>query len=305
MKKILLATSILAATGGFAAAEVTIGGSARFGLVYDSEAPAGTASTIISNRVQFDIKGTTTTDGGVELGAKLRFRYNDGNERTTGNTAQFFASYEGVNVQLGNVDTGFDAAPLLWDAEMGFENTSFGDPEEIAFYYTSQDAFSANYMGVSVAYAVGGFSGMLSVADPDQRTDATPFTKTETSLHLAYASGPFAVAAAAYQNGAGINNNDGYFVGAAYTFDEVATVGLNYIDEDLASVGTITTLYGNYTMGLTTLRAYVADAGDSGFDTAYGLGADYDLGGGAVVKGSVQSGWAGETLADVGIQFKF
>lgn len=303
MKKLLLATSFIAASTGFAAAEVAVSGYGRFGLVYNENTPAGFNDTIISSRLRINIDGKTTTDGGVELGARLRMQYNDGDENTAGNAAQFYGSYNGLRVEVGNVETAFDNAALIYDSEMGFEDSSFGDPQGAFYDYDSNTygAGNGNRTGLAVSYSAGAFSGMISYVTPDQVTSGST---EETAINLAYASGPFAVSAAAYSDGAGIAGNDGMFLGAAYTLNEVTTIGLNYMDEDAAG-GRQITLYGNHTMGATTLRAYVSDLDVTGLDTAYGIGADYDLGGGARVSGAIESDFVGDMSANLGLRFNF
>ena len=306
MKKLLLATSFIAASTGFAAAEVAVSGYGRFGLVYNENTPVGQNDTIISSRLRINIDGKTTTDGGVELGARLRMQYEDGDENTAGNAAKFYGSYNGLRVEVGNVETAFDSAALIYDSEMGFEDSSFGDPQGEFYAYDSNTygAGNGNRTGLAVSYSAGAFSGMISYVTPDQVNDLGVGAAEEVAINLAYVSGPFAVSAAAYQNGAGVDGNDGFFVGGAYTMNEVTTIGLNYMDEDAAG-GSQITLYGNHTMGATTLRAYVSDLDVTGADTAFGLGADYDLGGGARVSGSIQSDWAGDMVADLGLRFNF
>lgn len=303
MKKLLLATSFIAASTGFAAAEVAVSGYGRFGLVYNENTPAGFNDTIISSRLRINIDGKTTTDGGVELGARLRMQYNDGDEMTAGNAAKFYGSYNGLRVEVGNVETAFDSAALIYDSEMGFEDSSFGDPQGAFYAYDSNTygAGNGNRTGLAVSYSAGAFSGMISYVTPDQVTSGST---EETAINLAYASGPFAVSAAAYSDGAGIAGNDGIFLGAAYTLNEVTTIGLNYMDEDAAG-GRQITLYGNHTMGATTLRAYVSDLDVTGLDTAYGIGADYDLGGGARVSGAIESDFVGDMSANLGLRFNF
>lgn len=59
MKKILFASTALVATAGVAAAEITIGGSARFGLAYNE---AETNETRIEQRMRVNITGIAETD---------------------------------------------------------------------------------------------------------------------------------------------------------------------------------------------------------------------------------------------------
>ena len=64
MKKILLATTILGMTAGFAAAEVKVGGSAKAGL-----AAANGGDFAAYSAVKITFAGSGVTDGGLEFGA--------------------------------------------------------------------------------------------------------------------------------------------------------------------------------------------------------------------------------------------
>lgn len=311
MKKILLATTLLASTATVASAEtgVTVSGYGRFGLNYDSSADdvvSTNSTTTISSRLRINIDGRTETDAGVTFGGRLRLQSTNGEAAGT-NAAAFFAAYEGFRLEVGNVNGAVDSAGLIYASEMGFEDSSFGDARSAFAAYTT-NAGVAPGVGVFASYTMGDLTGRISYITDDQVTNAGV---EEVAVSFDYASGPFSVSLAAAQDAASIKGNDIYFVGAAYAINDAATVGLNYIKEDTqsggASAGDRTiTLYGNYTMGATTLRAYVAnnDAAANKDDTAYGLGADYDLGG-ARLSGSIQSGYDGETLADVGVRFDF
>lgn len=298
MKKILLATTLLASTATVAMADtgVSVSGYGRFGLTYlDTRA----VETQVASRLRFNIDGKTETDSGVTFGGRIRIQHTNGQTAASTNAAMLYASYEGFRVEVGNVNTAFDSAGLIYAPEMGYLDSSYGDPQGSFFAYAPGPT-PANYTGVFASYSMGDFTGRISYVNPDQTVSGST---EELSVSFDYASGPFAVSLAAYQDGAGIANNDGFFLGAAYTINDAATVGLNYIDEDSAG-GRVVTLYGNYTMGATTLRGYIADLDVAGADTAYGLGADYDLGG-ARLSGSIQSGYAGQTWADVGVRFDF
>lgn len=309
MKNILLATTILASVATVASAEtgVSISGYGRFGLAYDGSADdvvTTNSTTTIHTRLRFNIDATTETDSGVTFGGRVRMQHTSGSTGADLSAAMLFATYEGLRVEVGNVNTAYDSVALMYDPEMGFMDSSFGDPQGAfyAFNSTSYGAAEADRMGVFASYSMGGFTGRISAVDPDQSTSAG--AETEVSVSVDYTSGPFTVALAAVQDGAGITDNDQYFVGAAYAINDVANVGLNYFDEGF-DVRTIT-LYGNYTMGATTLRAYVADNDNAANveDTSFGIGADYDLGG-ARLSGSIQRGYADQTVADLGVRFDF
>jgi len=308
MKNILLATTILASVATVASAEtgVSISGYGRFGLVYDGSADdvvSTNSTTTIHTRLRFNIDATTETDSGVTFGGRIRMQHTSGQAAGGAqlNAAMLFATYEGLRVEVGNANTAYDSVALMYNSELGFTDASFGNPQGNFFAYDSAP-YGADRMGVFASYSMGGFTGRISAIDPQQSTSLG--AETEVSVSFDYTSGPFTVALAAVQDGAGVADNDQYFVGAAYAINDVANVGLNYIDEG-ADVRTIT-LYGNYTMGATMIEAYIADNDNAGNaeDTAFGIGADYDLGG-ARLSGSIQRGYADETVADLGVRFDF
>ncbi len=311
MKKILLATTMLASTVGVAAADVTISGYGRFGAEYVENRGVGLADTVLSSRLRFNVDATTETDSGVTFGARLRFQNDDGDLGTTGNNAQFSASFSGLTVSVGNVDTAINSVGLMYNSEMGYQDSSFGDSIAAYFAYASKAVppAAAGYYGVAATYSFGDANFYFSYVDPDQYASTLPVgTDEEVGIAVDYTAGAFTVAAAYTANGAGIQDNDIGFIGAAYAINEAANVGINLYDN--GTIGGVDvpdqiTLYGNYTFGATTLRGYVADLDLAGADTAFGIGADYALGAGTRVSGSIQSGFAGETVADVGVRFNF
>ena len=117
------------------------------------------------------------------------------------------------------------------------------------------------------------------------------------------------ISAAAATDGAGIADNDNYFVGAQYGINDNANVGLLYFDNGEiggVEVGNTVTLYGNYGFGATTVRAYIANNDNAANvnDVAFGVGADYDLGG-ATLAGGVAIGYDENVTADLGVKFDF
>ncbi|MCX8508021.1 MAG: porin [Rhodobacteraceae bacterium] len=311
MKKILLATTVLAGFAGTAFAQdaatgVKLSGYGRFGLVNDNSSAATVKKTTIHTRLRFNIDATTVTDSGVEFGGRIRVQSSQVGGGASLNDAQLHASYEGVRVEVGNTNTAYDSAALMWDAEMGFEDSSFGDPQEPTYSYSSKPIAGSGYMGVYASYSMGDFTVQASYVNPNQnaKTQAAGHA-AESSIALSYSAGAFSVSAAAASNGAGVKGVDTAFIGAAYKINDVATVGLNYFDEDTVG-GKTTTLYGNYKMDAITLRAYVAnnDLKSNATKTAYGIGADYDLGG-ARLSGSIQRGYAKQTVVDMGVRFDF
>jgi len=338
MKNLLITTALLAGTASMAYAEtgVSFSGYGRFGLVYNDGAAPGVKEMQISSRLRFNINAKTETDSGVTFGGRIRLQYSSNSTSgsrvtstssvvtpgatagdpptvVTTNTfatesgavlspAYVYGEYNGVRVEVGNANTAYDSAALMYNSEIGFLDRSTGDPQG-AYYSFSSDPYTnePNRMGVFASYSVGDFNGRISYVTEDQTVDSAD---EEISISADYTFGQFTVSAAAAQDGAGIEGNDLYFIGAAYSVNDQANVGLLYFDEDTA--GTTITLYGNYTFGATTVRGYVANndrvANDD--DTTFGIGADYDLGG-ARLSGAVFTDYDGDLNADMGVRFDF
>jgi outer membrane protein OmpU len=343
MKKVLFATTALILTGGAALAEVTITGSGRFGLLY-VENNTDAAETTISTRLRFNIDANTETDSGVTFGGRIRLQYDSGDSDVTdvtnlisGDTgtsgqagaelsaAKLYAKYGAMTLEVGNVDTAYDSAALMYASEIGFIGRSFGNPSGSYYSFDSGpwDASEVNRMGLAFTYSIDNFNARVSWVTPNQTTviedgdSASPTfgeliddtRQEEYGISLDYTFNQFTVSAAAVMDGAGIDGNDNYFLGAEYKLNDQTTFGLLYFDNGEVGnveVGNTVTLYGSYGFGATTVRGYIAnndnDANED--DIAFGIGADYDLGG-ATLAGGIAQGYNSDATADIGVKFNF
>lgn len=313
MKKVLLATTVLALTGTSALAEVVLSGSGRFGVQYIEDSGADN-DTYINTRLRFNIDASTETASGVTFGGRIRLQYDNGdNDGTEGgaelSAAKLYGEMMGFRVEVGNVDTAYDSAALMYNSEIGFIGTSFGNPSG-SYYSFDSGPFGAgefDRMGVAFSYGVENFNVRLSYVDPDQFSDAGT---EEISVGADYTFNQFTVSGAVALDGAGIDGNDNFFLGGQYALSDTANVGLLYFDNGEiggVDVGNTITLYGNADFGNGVVgRAYVAnndnDANQS--DLAFGIGADYDLGG-ATLAGVIHRGYQENIVADLGVKFDF
>jgi outer membrane protein OmpU len=313
MKKLLLTTALLAATAGAAAAEVTLSGSGRFGLIYDESLDDGDvaggvqhSNTYLAYRLRINVNAKFEADNGVTYGGRIRFQDNNAGAAYF-SPAMLYVEASGVRVEVGNANTAIDSVALMYNPEIGFTESSYGDPQG-SFFSFSSGGYDADRVGIYAAYSVSGVNLKASYVQADQFVSSDD--ANETSIAADYTFGQFTVAAAYADKGAGIEGNYITFVGAAYAINDVANVGLNYNDNGLATVGKTVTLYGNYTVNGITLGAYVSSAdgfkadGVTDADTAYGLGAAYDLGG-ATLAGAVHSSFEGDMSADLGVRMSF
>ena len=314
MKKILIATTALIATTTVAAAEVGISGMGRFGLRYDGGAGVGVAKTQVETRLRFNIDASKATDSGVTFGGRIRLQYDENNAAAVLNAANVYAPYNGLKVTVGNVGGAYDDAALAYNSEVGFIGQSYGDPGGNFYSYKTgaYSAAEANRMGVNVTYSVAGFNIEASYINPDQSLKNLPAgTAAEFALTANYKMDQFTISGAIAQNGDGVKSNDLLFIGGEYALNDVTNIGLQYFDNGNKTVdGKTITMYGNYKMDAVVLRGYVANndmaankvAGMS--KTAFGVGADYDLGG-ATLAGSIERGFNKKTRAGMGVKFSF
>ena len=320
MKFILLATSAVALTAGFASAEVTLSGDARMGIISgfdlalaDDPLTAGVDESLIDEsdlqftsraRVKFTLSGST--DSGLEFGAS--FRADNAVGASAGTAGSVFISGAFGKLSMGDVDGAANAAvgqvsgvgltglgdlnEVTYIANGGATNGGFGsqDDPSALYEYSTGDltiyASATNPSGVSDAYAIaakyviGDYA--VSLGYEDQRL-VGGFKETQLLLG-ATASFGSATVKAVYGN---IGYNDGsadqkqMAVSVDYVVDALTVTGFYMDSEDAAP-----SIFGG--------------------ERAYGLGAAYDLGGGAsVVGGYVKNQTTDQDAYDLGVSMSF
>ena len=105
MKKILLATTVLGMTAGFAAADVSVSGDARMGVVSTD------GDSVFSSRMRIKFSGSGTTDGGLSFGGS--FRANDAQGAKAGTAGSVFISGAFGKISMGDVDGGDDGVKIV------------------------------------------------------------------------------------------------------------------------------------------------------------------------------------------------
>lgn len=315
MKKILLATSILAATTGFAAAEVTLSGDARMGLVYN-----GSDVNFSSRaRVKFTLAGETDT--GLSFGASFRADQalagvnSTGTELTgigaIGNTRMgagtVFISGGFGKLEMGDVVSAGEA--VLGDlSAVGY--TGLGDFSDIPYINGDGEQLGQG-TGALYSYSASGFGFYMGLYDGDDGTHLAEGTGTLDagySVGVSYGTDAFTVALA-YLNNGSVDDVDGaeeIILGGSTTFGAASLKGY-YADFDNAGVDKSYGLSVDYTMDAVTLTGFARrdELPEDDVDS-FGLGAAYDMGGGAVFKaGVVDSDALEDTVADLGITMSF
>lgn len=320
MKKILLATTLLAATAGAASAEYKLTGYGRIGAVYFDQDGSNAPKTQLSSRLRINFDVSATADTGFEIGGRVRLQADQGNNDASPSAASFYVSSGPFRLDAGNISDAIDNMATIYNSEVGFLGSSSGDPgndEAIPVVGFSSHAFSAaneNQVGVQAAYSAAGFTGRVSYHKADQTVKngadhiAASVDYKTGALQLGAGYSSFSPSDAAAAAGAEDINN--YILSAEYDAG-FATVGAIYQDGDSFDSGdALISVYAAKSFGSLEVRGYVATggavvAGVKPNDTAVGIGATQDLGGGVSLSGSVQHTLFGDNAADVGVKFSF
>ena len=319
MKHLLATTTILALSAGFAAAEVTLSGDARMGII----SPFGGGDTAFTSRARVKFSMSGETDGGLAFGAS--FRAHNAGDAANGESGEVYISGAFGKLSMGDNDSAAQATVGQVD---GVGLTGLGDLNEIA--YIGDGSPSALY-----THAVGGMSFALSLGQLDNGNDemsvAAAYSMDGYKFSIGYEEG-FSVVETGLAFGIvpwdTFNMTSQVTLGADATFGAI-TVKARYATADGteavwndATTRDQIALSATYTMDALSLTAFVAQSDLSGDPSEgeetdrYGIGASYDLGGGASVVGGYSSidgttcdgffcdSWS-DSAFDLGLSFSF
>ena len=308
MKKILIASTALVLTAGFAAADApTLSGSARMGIVYNG------TDAVFTSRVRMVGTAAGTTDGGLSFGASMRFDQVGGNGATTitsagpdnllgtaddvvttvGNTgtsngdSTVFLSGAFGKITMGDVAGG--AADYLVGQVSGVGFTGNGDLNEIGFNGGTATAARYEYSTGPITFALG--LGQTTAGN-DAMSVATKFAAADDKFTIAVG---YSSTTAATQ----IDAKGTAKLGAATIAVRVASNDNPANANDLAVALSVSGTFAG--VGVT---AFASQNRDFQNTDAFGVGASYDLGGGASVAGGVSDDGS-NTTADLGVSFSF
>ena len=332
MKKILLATTVLTMSAGFAAADMSVSGNGRMGI------KSSDGNSTFSSRVRLAFTGSGTTDAGLAFGGSARADNASG--AAAGTAGSVFISGAFGKISMGDVDSG-DNAAVGQLSSVGFAGVGSGNSISYAadggLTGTDNDGDLAGTGGAKVLYtysagalAVSASSGQLSNSDAGIHQAyglGVSYTAGAVTLAAGYGSNSIEVTAGPRDGATGTITD----VTAAVTYamgdttfkaiyqNKSANVTFEDADVDLGSAVSMGVSV-DHKIDAITLTAYTIstnvtsdDLGDLDVSVGrMGVGVSYDLGGGAKLK----AGWAqlealdGDTTAsvsamDVGLNFSF
>jgi outer membrane protein OmpU len=313
MKKVLFATTALVMTAGVAAAEVAVSGTGRMGMVYDGD------DIQFSSRARAIFTLSGESDAGLSFGGE--FRADNAGSANRGLGGEVYVSGAYGKLSMGDTVSATEAA--IGDlASVGYTEGAFGGDIEEIWYLTGDGENLDQGPNVLYEYTVNQISFFASMSDGSNnvqcgvnyvdgssRCGVDPnYGDDDANEDLAYAL------AAKYDAGnwsAGLgfaDNGDAseVVIGGEGKFGNVGVKGIYaYYKDRPAPVATADTF--EHTIGLS--MTYTADAltikgfarqdkhkiegGGHEKYNAFGIGADYDLGGGATLAGGIMGGFIG------------
>jgi outer membrane protein OmpU len=300
MKKVLLATSALTMMAGAASAEIALSGSARMGLTYADN--GADTTTAFSSRVRIVFTASGETDTGLSFGASMRADQNGGNaDGTTNGDSTVYISGAFGKLTMGDVS---GAADALVGQTSGVGYGPNDGLQEIGFIGTHKTAIYYEYSTGALTFGLG--SGQLLDGDNTYNV-AVKYATDAYSVALGWETDTF-------------TDEDLISLGASAKLGS-ATLKARVSDSNVSGEDTTWSVSVDYTTGATTLTAFYTDFGNTlvtagpppftSADTQHiGIGASYDLGGGATVAGGIvqqlnDASTADQTFADVGLKFSF
>ncbi len=304
MKKVLLATSALSLLAGAAAADVSVSGSARMGVV-STKLGAAARVTATSYRMRLNFSGSGETDGGISFGAFLRAQANNAAAGTL-NGANVWVSNGTATLTVGNTSGAVGNTAGIYGCGSGY---GAGGPfpllhacsDVAAWTHVSYSSGGAGANVVRLDFALGSANVSISGGNGNDAEYAANFSLGNIKIGIGHDTG----------TGAG-------FAGGGTTFTVAsdlgsANVGLVY-HTNAAGGANSWMLRGTYPMGSGNIGFYYGSLGSifgvpvAGGFTQYGVDYDHSLGGGAtasIAYRALSAGGVSSSQVSAGIKLKF
>jgi outer membrane protein OmpU len=323
MKKLLLASTALVASAGVAAADMSVSGNGRLGVLDSLGLELQNPDELgFTSRIRVIFTGSGETDGGLSFGGTVRAdNASGGNSGTAGNV---FISGDFGTLTMGDVSGAPEAA--VGDVS-GVGLTGLGDINE-AIYLSN-----ANRPAMRYDYSFGDFGVHISADNPagDNETYGVAVSGAFAgfSFGLGYESVDYTEDTDLEIWGGDADDGTGVFLTLPGGTDAEHIIGgltgtfAGFTGQAIYGQADINLPAGSveleqwqvsvdYTFDLTTVTAYYAsldfsDAVDVDGES-WGIGAAYDLGGGASVRAGYVDANIGDfedDAFDFGVSFTF
>ncbi|TGD44535.1 porin [Pseudotabrizicola sediminis] len=325
MKKVLLASTVLAMTATVAAAEITVSGSARMGVIYTEDRQKAffdvdnKQELQFSSRIRIVFTASGETDTGLAFGGTIRAdNAAGGNAGTAGSV---FMSGAFGRLSMGDVNGA--AEQIVGDlAGVGFtglgdksDNMFLGnggiasiinDEFELPFFFDEDQTAIGVRPTALYVYSTGGLTFALSADNPGN--DVNGVLERVLSVAVGYSVDSYSFGVgyeSAKADGVSIDHVVAS-AGASFSGVDLKAVYGRSSDLDFKQYG----LSASYSVDAIGVSAFHRVEDFGGDKTRYtGIGASYDLGGNAAVVGGLVNtkadGASGRNTADLGLTFSF
>ncbi len=287
MKKLLLLTSLLAATAGAAAADISISGDGRMGI----SSKDGGHNFVFSSRARVRFAGSGETDNGLKFGAS--FRAHEATDAESSNAAGtvFLESATMGKLTFGDVDGAAQAAVTQFGA-IGYDET--GKLQEFKFLTGGSTGKKRDAL---YTYTKDALAVSLSMGDPGA-TSATPASdfSNDWAVGVAYTTEFWKVAVGYEDDGVRTQTiiSGNYGNGQ---FDLKGAYGQRDDKKDQYVV------YGTYNFGVNSVNAFFRkDFADVEYQ---GLGVTHDFGGGLSILAAYAKADNAKALVSIGAGMSF
>ncbi len=326
MKKVLLGSTALLLSAGVAAADVAVSGDGRMGIVQDAETISSDPDLGFTSRIRIAFSASGETDAGMAFGGSIRADNAAGG--ASGTAGSVFVEGTFGKFSMGDVSGAAEAA--VGDVS-GLGLTGLDDFNENIYLNNNTDVDSTDddvdataavrpvlrwdysfgagtvYASYSNPSAVGATGGIFDGQEIEAYSVGADYTFNNITLAAGYETLDAEVD----------GTFDHWMLGATAVFGD-ATIKATYGDSSDLDL-TQWALSIDYVFGATTVTAYYRDlevtlpgvGGPALIETdGFGIGASYDLGGGASIVGGyadIDDGIAStsDSRYDLGLNFSF
>ncbi|NOE35013.1 MULTISPECIES: porin [unclassified Ruegeria] len=278
-----------------------------------------TDDAILVSRFRLNIDGIVETDGGVRFEGRVRLQADEdsgnGEANSAGlNGARFSVIYGGLRVDAGNVAGAFDNLANYYGNEVGLELFA-GQYSGVNYSFLGYSSTGSGANAVFFQYAVGDFAFGASYDQATVALNGVPSNADRWDVSATYTFNNITAAVAYGQTDVApglskpsltvltLGGEWGDFSGTLFVADDKTRIA--------ATDGTAWGLSAAYNLGAATTLLFTYGDGQADLDTQQvAIGAIYDLGGGASLRGGIGVNdcdiCADSTIvADFGAQFNF
>ncbi len=298
MKKILLTTSALTLLAGAAAADISLSGTGRIGVVNvtgtDATVPGAptTTGTNVTHRFRINVNASGETDGGLKYGAYVRVNMNGGAVGAVG-APRLWIGNGMATLTVGNAGGAVATAGNIWGCGVGFTGAC-ADIPNASFSWASHSSGGAGPSVIRLDMNMG--AAKISVSGGNASGGTANDTEVAATFNLGSAK-----IGISHDAGAGATGGNQVHVGFAAGG---AKIGIHMAQSNGTTAYTATVGYGVgggslYLGGGTQLNAAATATNNTTF-VSYSM----PLGGGASAVVSYRK-TGSSAVTDAGVKFKF